>query len=380
MRIKILAILLLFSISFVACSNKGKEDEEEKSNAGEQKNTFSLSDFYDNNPALDKAVNVQFDKMSDRQRVAQMVVQAAGRLGKPDQYIDDLIKSQSIGGVLLLNGSMDGFKQKVDHFDSLAEASGLPPLVYSADAEPSLINRKIEGSTPVPKTILLNSVNANVDAANVISADLKQIGILYDYAPVIDISPENAAIKSRSYGYDPDSVVLLAGAFMKTLQQNGIAATIKHFPGHGLVKGDTHSNLVFIDGEMKEVDTYKPLIDARVISVMVGHIAVKNNEKYGTDGMPSTCSEKIVTDLLKGELGFKGIVTTDAMNMGALKAIENVDFKAVLAGNDMILMPADEEMLIQQVLAKMEEDTAFRERIYESVKKILRMKICLGEM
>src|SRR5690606_33337021 len=142
-----------------------------------------------------------------------------------------------IGGVLLLNGSVEGFKQKVNRFDSLAHAHDLLPLVYSADAEPSLINRKIEGSPAVPKTIALKTEGENKRIAEVISAQLKEIGILHNYAPVLDISPENAAIKNRSCGYDRDSVKMLAQAFVQQSQDDGVAATVKHFPGHGLVKG-----------------------------------------------------------------------------------------------------------------------------------------------
>ncbi len=94
---------------------------------------------------------------------------------------------------------------------------------------------------------------------------------------------------------------------LKKRNDNGIIATAKHFPGHGFVVGDTHEKLVFIDGEMKEVPNYQPVIDNGVLSIMVAHIAVKNNEKYNTEGLPSTCSREIVTDLLKNELGFRGI-------------------------------------------------------------------------
>lgn len=365
----------LWASAFQSCAT-GDKNKEEKDNAAK----FTLQDFYSANKGLDARVEEIFESLTDEQRVGQMVVQAAGRLGKPDAEIERLIRENKIGGVLLLNGSVEGFKQKVNRFDSLADAHDLLPLVYSADAEPSLINRKIEGSPAVPKTIELKTEGENKRIAAVISAQLKEIGILYNYAPVLDISPENAAIKNRSYGYDRDSVKMLAQAFAKRLQEDGVAATVKHFPGHGLVKGDTHTNLVFIDGEMKEVDMYKPFIENGVISVMVGHIAVKNNAAYDTKGLPSSCSEEVVTGLLRNEMGFEGIIVTDAMNMGAVKNIPNSDFLAVLAGNDMILMPSDEDQLVAQTLGKMKNDEAFRQRIYDSVKRIIRLKVCLGEV
>lgn len=382
MRNKLICFVLIgvLGLSFQSCASKNNNGEKDKEVEEGKVDAFTLGDFYSDNPSLENKVEEVFGSLTDMQRVGQMIVQAAGRLGKPDKEIDRLIRENKIGGILLLNGSVDGFKQKVFRFDSLTNAHGLLPLVYSADAEPSLINRKIEGSPTVPKTIELKSEADNKKIAAIISSQLKEIGILHNYAPVLDISPDNAAIKNRSYGYSEDSVKMLAMAFVNESQQHGVAATIKHFPGHGLVHGDTHSNLVFIDGEMKETALYKPFIENGVISVMVGHIAVKNNAAYNTDGMPASCSEKIVTQLLRKEMGFRGIIVTDAMNMGALNKIPNADFLAVLAGNDMILMPGDEDQIIDQALSKMKEDEAFRERIYDSVKRIIRLKICLGEI
>ena len=133
---------------------------------------------------------------------------------------------------------------------------------------------------------------------------------------------ENSAITNRSFGYNKDSIWVWSDAFIKTSQGMGIIATAKHFPGHGLVVEYTQKAGI-VDGILKEVENYKPVIDQGVLSIMVGHIAVKNNPKYGTFGMPATCSRKIVNDLLKVELGFRGLVVTDAMNMGGVRDIEN---------------------------------------------------------
>ncbi len=114
------------------------------------------------------------------------------------------------------------------------------------------------------------------------------------------------------------------------------------------------------------------------MSIMVGHIAVENNPAYNTNGMPATLSRKIVTGLLKDEMGFKGIITTDAMNMGAVASIPDAGLQAVKAGNDMILMPLNEKELAYAILAEMDKDPAFKEQVYESVKKIIRMKLAAG--
>ena len=341
---------------------------------------FVISDYFKTDKVLDEQVNKIFNRLSDSERVGQMIVPAVGRLGKPDAEVEALIKEGRIGGVLLLNGSMESFQNYVQRFDSIAQAHNRMPLVYSADAEPSLIPRKIQGSSPVPKTAELKDVKEARAVAKTIAADLKKIGILYNYAPVTDLSKQNQAIGNRSFGSDPGHVAEMNKAFIEATQEEGIAATAKHFPGHGLVSGDTHKQLVYIDGELKESPVYLPLIDAGVLSVMVGHIAVENNEQFNTNGMPATLSRNIVTTLLKEQMGFKGIVTTDAMNMGAVSKIPDASLKAVEAGIDMVLMPLNEKETLYSILAKMDEDKAFRDQVYESVKKIIRFKLVLGVM
>jgi beta-N-acetylhexosaminidase len=131
---------------------------------------------------------------------------------------------------------------------------------------------------------------------------------------------------------------------------------------------------------MEEVPNYQPLIESGVISIMVGHIAVINNEVYNTDGLPSSCSRAIVTELLKKKMGFKGIVITDAMNMGALKQIENASLKAVEAGCDMILMEPAEAKLLEAIYSKYQDEEDFKNQVDDSVRKIIRLKICLNLM
>lgn len=365
---------LLASLSLLACSAQTAEE----SNTLSPVQKYTLNDFYRNNEMLEVQVEDIFNRLRDEQRVGQMVVPAVGRLGKPDAEVEELVRKQLIGGILLLNGSKDSFKNYIARFDSISRSKGGVPLFYSADAEPSLINRKIEGTPTITKTSQIPDSATSAQVAQQINAELKEIGIRYNYAPVVDLSLQNQAIGNRSYGSDPERVTKLANAFIQATQQGGVLATAKHFPGHGLVKGDSHHKLVFIDGEMKEVPLYQDLIDQQVMSIMVGHIAVENNPTYNTNGQPATLSRKIVTELLKEQMGFKGIITTDAMNMGAVASIPNAGLEAVKAGNDMILMPLNEKELVYAILAEMEKDPAFKEQVYDSVKKIIRMKLAAG--
>jgi beta-N-acetylhexosaminidase len=171
----------------------------------------------------------------------------------------------------------------------------------------------------------------------------------------------------------------LSKQFIVSTQFDNIVATAKHFPGHGLVTGDTHKKSVYIDGPLREVDIYEPLIEAGVISIMVAHITVINNEQYGTNGLPSSCSRVIVTDLLKNEMKFRGIIITDALNiMKAVTLIDKAPLKASMAGCDMILMPIDELQTINWIEEEMKVNAAYKKQVYQSVKKILRLKICLN--
>jgi beta-N-acetylhexosaminidase len=368
-RFSIPLLFILLSVSFFGYSQAPVDTSRVR---------FSIADFYLYNPQLEQKIDEHFAQLTDEQRVGQMLIQAAGKLGKPTETINKLVREQKLGGVLMLGGNKEELKKLGKSLSTLAEQSRGIPLMYSADAEPSLINRKIAGVQKVKNTSDIASVEECREVARTISLELLDMGIKQNFAPVTDLTTTNKAITNRSFGNSRDTVVWMNDAFIQTTQEMGLIATAKHFPGHGFVKGDSHVQLIYIDGQMQEVDTYKPLIQNGVLSIMVGHIAVVNNEQYNTEGLPASCSRKIVTGLLKNEMGFKGLVVTDAMNMGALNKIPQATLKAVQAGCDMILMPPNETALINAVLKEMAADQEFKNQVYTSVKKVLRAKICLG--
>ncbi len=334
--------------------------------------------FFSYNPYLEYRVDEIFQHLTDTQRVGQLIVPAAGRLGQPDDTLRKYIAKGYIGGILLLNGDKERFKQLVASFNALNLLTNGVPLLYSADAEPSLVNRKIAGTQPVGKTNTITSSAMADSVARVIGNDLLEIGIRHNYAPVTDVGNDNSAIGNRSFGPHPDTVVKYNQAFINATQAMGIVATAKHFPGHGLVKGDTHKKLVYIDGTLTEANNYKPLIANHVLSIMVGHIAVTGHPQYDTDGLPASLSRVVVTNLLKRELGFKGLVVTDALNMGAVSTIPQSALLALQAGCDQVLMPGQVPQLVENTLLEMYTNEAFKAQIYTSVKKVIRLKLFLG--
>lgn len=341
--------------------------------------TPPLVDFYKYNPAAEHRVDEIFNSLNDQARVAQMIVTSAGELGKPNSVIIKLAKENKIGGIVFLKGSKENHKKLIDSLNSISTIQRQLPLLYSIDAEPSLFNGRLKGSVPMMNTIDIKTTKQADSIARIINESLLEIGFHQNFAPVADVSPNNEAIKNRSFGSDQTKVIELSTQFIKTTQAQGIIATAKHFPGHGLVSGDTHKKSVYIDGPLQEVAVYPPLIEAGVLSIMMAHITIQNNPKYNTEGLPASCSRKIVTGLLKEELGFKGLVITDALNiMKAVTIIDNAPLLASKAGNDMLLMPIDETDTIDSILSEMSINQNYRQQVYQSVKKIIRLKVFLG--
>ena len=340
-----------------------------------------LNKFYEYNPNLEHKVDVIFNSLSDTEKVAQMIITSAGELGKPEKIVYKLAQENKIGGVVFLKGTSENHKKMIDSLNAISVSKNQLPLLFSIDAEPSLFNGRLQGTKSLMNTIDIRTEKQSDSVATIINNKLLEIGFHQNFAPVVDISPENEAIKDRSFGNDKNKVIELSNQFIKTTQNQGIIATAKHFPGHGLVKGDTHKKSVYIDGELQELEIYPPLIQENVLSIMIAHITIKNNKKYNTNGLPASCSKKIVTSLLKEKLGFKGLIITDALNiMKAVTIIDNAPLLASKAGNDMLLMPIDEGETIKSILDEMQKDEAYKTQVYESVKKIIRFKIVLGLM
>jgi len=372
----IIIFTVVCNIIFCGCAQEPLKPQE-LSDTETQAIKFKLSDYLAENSFLDKEVNRIFESMDDTAIVAQLIMPAVGRLGQKKETIDQHIKDRVIGGVLMLNGTKEEFTSWIKAFETSNKKRGNLPFLYSADAEPSLVNRKIIGSAPVKKANELISIEEVNSVAATISKDLNAIGINYNFSPVVDMSA-NQTVGFRSFGAKPENIIPWSNAFIQETQRNNILATAKHFPGHGLVSGDTHKELQVIDGPLKELQNYPLLIKNGVLSIMIAHIAVKNNSQFDTKGLPSTCSETIVKGLLRDSLGFKGLIVTDAMNMGGVVNVPNAATKAISAGCDIVLMPLDAKKTHSELLASYKTDKVFRAKVDAAAKRIIRMKLSLG--
>lgn len=340
-----------------------------------QNKSFTLNDFYDYNPELNAQVDQYFNQLSPSDRVAQMIMPAIGKYGDTEDKINKWVKNKQIGGLLLLNGTKAQFSAWVKKYNQWNTQSNSLPFLYSADAEPSLINRKIINSTPVKHANKIESKEEVKKVAETISKDLNEIGINYDFAPVVDMSP-NKVVGWRSFGRVPEHIVPWSTVFINALQENNIIATAKHFPGHGLVVGDSHKQLVYIKGEMKELKNYPPLIKDHVMSIMIGHIAVEDNDQFDTKGLPASISKNIVTDLLRDSLDFRGLIVTDAMNMKGVSTIPESNIKAIEAGVDILLMPLNAGKAHSEILKKYLSDEDFKAKVDQACRRIIRAKLC----
>jgi len=218
-------------------------------------------------------------------------------------------------------------------------------------------------------------------AGSVIAGYISKYGFTLDFAPVADVNtnPDNVVIGDRAFGSDPNLVSKMVGAYLDGLHEHGVAGSIKHFPGHGDTKDDTHSGYVVVN------KTWDELLKAELIpfrenfdktdSVMVAHITFP---KITSDGLPATLSKELITGKLRGELGYDGLIITDALTMGAIVdsyGSAEASVMAFEAGNDILLMPWDYREAFDGVLQAVREGQISESRLDESVRRILKLKL-----
>ncbi len=343
-------------------------------------NVFALSD------SGEHWVDSVFQTLSPEQKVGQffMVATFSNRHENHYQYIDHLIQTNHIGGLIYFQGGPHRQALLTNRYQALSKV----PLLIGIDGEWGL-GMRLDSTMDFPKQMALGAIRNNELIFRMgaeIGRQCQRLGIHINFAPVSDINsnPANPVIGVRSFGESKENVALKASAYMRGLQGTHVIATAKHFPGHGNTNADSHYTLPTVSRsseQMREVDLYpfRKLIADSLMGVVTGHLHVPVMDD--TPALAATFSEKIVTELLKNELGFRGLVFTDALNMGGIsrspKAMD-VNLRALMAGNDILLYPENVREATQNILNAVQQGLISQAFIDEKVKKILRAKYWAG--
>ncbi len=319
--------------------------------------------------------------MTLEEKIAQMFVVYINK-NVVDRDLKAFLEKNKPSGIILMQENFSTYDNTKKFVQDIKNLSEIPPII-SVDQEGGRVQRlkflSDVNVTDVPDMLTLgetNDMKLAYQTGKVIAEELRSIGVNVVYAPVVDVfsNKENKVIGNRSFGSDANQVSRMALSLANGIEDNGVIATYKHFPGHGDTSIDSHDNLPVISKSYKELESLEliPFVqavnnDAKLI--MVGHIAFPN---LTNDNTPASLSKILITDILKNKLNYNGLVITDALNMDALTknySSEDIIIKAIEAGVDLLLMPDDLEKSIKVVKNKISE-----ERIDESVKKILSFK------
>ncbi|MEE9374077.1 MAG: glycoside hydrolase family 3 N-terminal domain-containing protein [Saprospiraceae bacterium] len=295
------------------------------------------------------------------------------------------IKKYKPGGLCFFQGSPPKQAELTNVYQKLSDI----PLLISIDGEWGLGMRFKDDAISFPKQLTLGAMdnhNLIYDMGREVAVQMRRIGIHVNFAPVVDVNnnANNPVINIRSFGEEKDNVASKAYAYMKGMQDGGLATCIKHFPGHGDTDVDSHYDLPVINHDRRRLDSieispFKALINKKADGVMVAHLQV--NALDNRENRPTSLSRYVIEDLLQKELGYKGIVYTDAMDMkGVTKHFKggSADYEAFMAGADFILVTADLEEGFEYLKNKYDEGKLSIERIDRSLRKILKEKERLG--
>ena len=327
-----------------------------------------------------------YNSLSTDQKIGQLfTIWVATKQGADKmKEVSSIIKKNHLGGLIFSLGNIKDQAKYTNEFQSISKV----PLLIGMDAEWG-IGMRLDDAFSFPYNMTLGAVNDESLIYNVgkrIGVHAKRIGVHINFAPVTDINtnPNNPIIGSRSFGEDKLSVTNKSLSYLKGMQSEGIMGSAKHFPGHGDTSTDSHKTLPTINFSAKRINEvelfpYKKLIDNNLSSVMVAHMEVPSLEKEPK--MPSTLSKNIISKLLKKKLKFEGLVITDAMDMKGVVDFnknQSADVSALLAGNDILLMPDDLDESTKSIKNAINNGIITEKRLKYSVKKILMAKYKAG--
>jgi beta-N-acetylhexosaminidase len=323
-----------------------------------------------------------FKSLTPDQRIAQLFMVAAysNKDAAHVETINKLVSTYKIGGLIFFKGSPIKQAQLTNYYQSQAKT----PLFIAIDGEWGL-SMRLDSTIVYPRQMSLGAIQNSALIEKMgehIGEQCRRMGIHINFAPVIDINnnPLNPVINNRSFGEEKENVARLGLAYMNGMQANRIIACGKHFPGHGDTDMDSHKSLPTIDHDYARLDSlelypFKVLINQGLASMMVAHLHIPILDN--TPNQASTLSPKIVNGLLKDSLDFKGLIFTDALNMKGVSSYYQpgeVDVKAILAGNDVLLFPEDVPVGIKKIKEAIAKGEITQAEIDERCLKILRAK------
>ncbi len=347
--------------------------------------------YAQNNTAQAWADSV-FKTLSPDQRIAQlMVVRLSTYDAKTktvtffDKQVSDLIKQYNIGGICVFQGS----PVKQANILNALQAQAKTPILVCVDAEWGLGMRMIDSVLPLPRQMMLGAMpDATVvyNYGKIVAEQCKRMNIQVNYAPVVDVNnnPNNPVINDRSFGEDKYKVAQYGIAYMKGMQDNGVMACAKHFPGHGDVAVDSHYDLPVINKTKAQLDSlelypFKEIFKAGIGSVMIAHLSIPAIDN--TPNKPTSISKNNVTGLMRNQLGYQGLTFTDALEMAGVKKFYPdgaASVESLIAGNDMLCLPGDVPLAIGKIKEAIKDKKLTQDDIDKHCMKVLLSKYQYG--
>ncbi len=332
-------------------------------------------------------VDSVFNTLSPKEKIAQLfLVRAHTNLGQ--RYIDSVatvIQKEQLGGLVVFQGGPVRHANMFNQYQALSKV----PLLITFDGEWGLGMRMPDSTISYPYQMTLGAIQDETllyQMGREVAKDFNRIGMHFNFAPVVDINnnPKNPVINFRSFSDNKYNVVRKAKAYMDGMVDGGIIASLKHFPGHGDTDVDSHHDLPQLTFSKERLDTlemypFKVLINEGAPAVMVAHMNIPSLDP--TPNMPSSISKPVVTGLLKGELGFRGLTVTDAMDMSGVKKFfpnGEADVQAIIAGHDLLEVSENSGRAIGLIEQAVKEGRIQQADLDARVKKVLASKYWVG--
>ena len=334
----------------------------------------------------EKYADSLYQQLSLDEKIGQLYIVALynNRGEEEIQKTRNLVEKEKIGGLILMQDNAEKHIQLLNEFQEKSRVK----MMIGIDGEWGLFQR-FPAAHKFPWAMTLGAIQDNsliYEMTSKIAEDCKRMGIYWDFAPVVDVNtnPANPIIGNRSFGSDINNVIAKGLAYAQGLQDNGVLASMKHFPGHGDTDTDSHLDLPVVSHNLERLNSvelapFKALLDKKIGGVMVAHLYVPALEKQS--GIPASVSYEVITNLLKKSYQYNGLIITDALNMNAVAKkfpAGELDLRAFKAGNDIMLFSQDVPNGKALIKSALEKGEISENRLAESVKKILKTKYLLG--